>query len=104
MFNGNYKFVKAEIIGDKILTRGMTVKEAADPNTKPGVFIALGNNIDRLVVIGEDVYKLAGGAGIHKIFHIIPPTSDHIIVSWDVIKLPADEGNMIIEMIELKEE
>lgn len=103
MFNGDYKFVKAEVVEDKVLVTTLTAKEAADPNTSAGVLITFANGIDRLIVIGEDVYKL-----IHETVDMKTGMSSRhgeltVTIAWNAKKIPKEQGDAIIEMLNMSE-
>lgn len=93
MFQGDFKYVKVEFDGQCqwIRTSDLTAKEAADPNIMAGVFVTLSNGLDRLVVVGDDVYKLTT--------HARP--DNH--AWWVAKKLPKEAGDEVIAMLNLRE-
>lgn len=97
MFQGDFKYVKAEMVGDKVRVSSLTPKEAADPTVSAGVLVTLSNGIDRLIVIGDDVYKL-----IHETTDL-ERNAKSIAITWHAKKLPKEAGDEVIAMLNLKE-
>lgn len=104
MFNGNYKLVKAEIIGDNVDVTTLTAREAADPNTNIGALVTLANGLDKLIVIGEDVYRLLSPVQWNANGRLLSAYNEVVISTlWNAKKLTKEQGNAIIEMLNLRE-
>ena len=66
MFRGRYQFVEVEIephlphhgAGRIIHARTLDEKTAANPDTVVGVIVDLDNEIDRILVMGDDAYTM----------------------------------------------
>jgi hypothetical protein len=60
-FKGTYQFVEVDVHEDEEVVYIATLDErrAANPDTKVGVVVDFANQIDRVLVVGDDAYRMA---------------------------------------------
>lgn len=92
-FRGKYEFKKVEVVSDEIVRLSpLSPKEAADPSILSGALIKLSNELDVLLVVGDDVYKVG----------TITPARLLGGGRW-VSKLPEKEANLLLEWLRVEE-
>ena len=83
MFRGKYEFVKVGWIEDNVVRLDkLTPKEAADQSILSGALIRMSNEIDHLLVVGDDVYKLGPAKGEWRHANKLPQKEADLLLSW----------------------
>jgi hypothetical protein len=114
MFRGKYQFVAVDVepvlphhgAGRTIHIRTLDEKIAANPDTVVGVIVDLDNNIDRILVIGDDAYEMGklpikgwpkSGEQPHKWVR------DEGYGRYYAAQKPAGTAKIIMDMLDVKE-
>ena len=100
-FKGTYQFVEIEIGDGEVTIATLDEKRAASPNTIVGVVVDFANQIDRLLVVGDDAYKMG-----------MMPLALETTHQWceregfgkySIDKKPDGTADMLMELLSLKE-
>ncbi len=59
-FKGTYQFVEVDVDEDKgyVLVATLDERKAANPATSIGVVVDMSNQIDRILVVGDDAFQM----------------------------------------------
>jgi hypothetical protein len=75
--------MRVEWIEDNLVfLQKLTPKEAADPSILSGAVIKMSNELDQLLVIGDDVWKLGPKSGDWHLGHKLPQKEADLLLGW----------------------
>lgn len=83
-FRGKYEFLKITWIEDDkvVLLQKLSPKEAADPSVLSGAMIKLANEIDQLLVVGDEVWKIGPARGEWRLVDKLPQKEADLLMDW----------------------
>ena len=116
-FKGHFQYVEIDLTGDVVTIRTLTEKTAADPDTQIGVIVDMANGIDRMLIVGDDAYRMdkvsvndvhrhtahAPGAEAQTGDLAHPWAKDEGFGTYGIEKKPAGTADMLLELLNLKE-
>jgi hypothetical protein len=108
-FKGTYQYVEADVNEEEEVVFIATLDErrAANPDTIVGVIVDFANQIDRVLVVGDDAYQMGKMPmkyprsdtfkGVH------PLSALEGFGAYDIEKKPDGTADMLMEFLNLKE-